>query len=44
MSEDNIRKRVVNSFRKAIDFEQQSNDVVGFWAEQRVVKVNLDPN
>jgi hypothetical protein len=28
MSEEN-RRRVVNSFRKAIDFEQQNNDVVG---------------
>jgi hypothetical protein len=29
MSEENIRRRVVNSFRKAIDFEQQNNDLVG---------------
>ena len=28
MSEGNIRRRVVISFRNAIDFEQQSNDVV----------------
>jgi hypothetical protein len=31
MSEENIRRRVVNSFRKAIDFEQQNNDVVSIY-------------
>ncbi|XP_069692434.1 VPS9 domain-containing protein 1-like [Periplaneta americana] len=30
MSEENIRRRVVTSLRKAIDFEQQSNDVEAY--------------
>ncbi|PSN36325.1 hypothetical protein C0J52_24330 [Blattella germanica] len=30
MSEGNIRRRVVISFRNAIDFEQQSNDVEAY--------------
>lgn len=30
MSEENIRRRVVNSFRKAIDFEQHNNDVEAY--------------
>lgn len=42
MSEENIRRRVVNSFRKAIDFEQKNNDLVGIWTEEHFVKVNLD--
>jgi hypothetical protein len=38
MGEENIRRRVVNSFRKAIDFEQQSNDVVSICAEEHFLK------
>lgn len=44
MSDENIRRRVVNSFRKAIDFEQQNNDVVSGYSSAHLFKLTFTPS
>jgi hypothetical protein len=41
MSDEDIRRRVVNSFRNAIDSEQQNNDVVSRCSKLTFVVINV---
>lgn len=41
MSDETIRRRVVNSFRKAIDLEQHNNNVVRGYSKWTFFKINI---